>query len=106
MTQFSAKEITASLLEGKPLRGLPDCMLTNELGEIMRGGDEAEREAAKSGLMELLTHGDRDPAVIAHCYLTEAAEEHADIRELLKKFNENPENREVVEEAAMTLAKA
>jgi len=98
-------EIITALLERKPLGGLPDCLLANELGEIMRGADEAESEAAKSGLMELLTLGDHDVAVITHCYLTEAAEEHPDIRELLDEFNADPKNREVVEEAAMTLAK-
>ncbi len=105
-TQFSAKEISTALLARKPFHGLPECMLTNELGEIARGGDdEAESEEAKSGLMELLTRGGKDAAVISHCYLTEIAEEHPDVRELLEKFNGDPKNREVAEEAAATLAR-
>ena len=104
-TQFSAKEISTALLARKPFHGLPECMLANELGEIARGGDEAESEEAKSGLMELLTRGGKDAAVISHCYLTEMAEEHPDVRELLEKFNGDPKNREVAEEAAMILAR-
>lgn len=105
-TRFSAKEILTALLERKPLGGFPECMLANELGEIMRGDYEAESEAAKAGLIELLTQGGEDATVIAYCYLTEVAENYPDIRELLEEFNGNPKNQKVVEEAKKTLARA
>jgi len=87
-TALTIKEIVSFLANGS---NWPDCLLANELGVIVFNGKDQTGQAEKA-LVDLLSHQEKSPRLIAYCFLTSIPTMAEKYSQNLASFWQNPKN--------------